>query len=459
MTTSRSYFVFLDEFKASGCPICALVLKDSQSYLDHLFYESVLDVPTRRNLQDSFGFCNWHAWQIPNLPSICSPAVGFSIFASDLLGKFSRLGTALAEKLPKRRIWTLLFCKASRQLVAQIKKRVCPACAHVGEFETFHLKDLLEFITEKNFQEAYRNSPGICIPHFLVIAKEHSAHRAFSILLNLQLEKTRSLRDRLEEFIRKQDHRFQQQITPDEAKSWRIAMECLAGKPGVFSNERRHDLFRISPSDKIADTETLRGSSCSAKTPVGDVVEQIRAAKQVTVYQKQPLPHLLKPLRNLVAAGSHSTVEIVLEDLSDVVYLRQLHSSGFKLFYGVGLPSRSVIFIDSRQGFLQEDNSSVPGFRRIPSKDAEDLYYKLRWCRFGHAVLLAGVVKEADANNGLFRLATNGGREDWCRLKEPQLTELPKEAKMVEVFGWEKWLSHILEILEVNDLAIQSDDR
>jgi hypothetical protein len=68
--------------------------------------------------------------------------------------------------------------------------------------------------------------------------------------------------------------------------------------------------------------------------------------------------------------------------------------------------------------------------------------------------LLVGVVQERNANSGLFRLAANG-REDWCRLKEPQVTVLPEEGKIVEVFGWKKWVSHILEILEVNDLTIQ----
>jgi hypothetical protein len=172
------------------------------------------------------------------------------------------------------------------------------------------------------------------------------------------------------------------------------------------------------------------------------LTDPIRTAKQVTIYQKQPLPpNLLKLLRSLVAAGSHSTVEIVVEDLSDVVYLRQLHSSGFKLFYGVGLPRRSVVFTDPRQGFLQKDNSPLSSFRSPPAKDAEDLYYKLRWCRFGHAVLLTGMVKDVDTGSGLFCLATEGGRDDWCRLKDPNLTDSPEIGNIVEVFGWEKWVS------------------
>jgi hypothetical protein len=47
MTNGHSYFVLLEELKQPGCPICSLFIKDSQSYLDTLLYENVLDVPTR----------------------------------------------------------------------------------------------------------------------------------------------------------------------------------------------------------------------------------------------------------------------------------------------------------------------------------------------------------------------------------------------------------------------------
>jgi hypothetical protein len=73
MTKGHSYFVLLEELKLPGCPICSLVIKDGQSYLDQLLYENVLDVPTRLNLMDSFGFCNRHAWQIPKLPLFALP--------------------------------------------------------------------------------------------------------------------------------------------------------------------------------------------------------------------------------------------------------------------------------------------------------------------------------------------------------------------------------------------------
>jgi len=64
----------------------------------------------------------------------------------------------------------------------------------------------------------------------------------------------------------------------------------------------------------------------------------------------------------------HPEVEIVAEDLSDVAYLRQLHLSGFELFYGVGLPRQQLIFVNSGRGFVLEDGSEAVGVKSLPSK-------------------------------------------------------------------------------------------
>jgi hypothetical protein len=447
MNKGHSYFVLLEELKSPGCPICSLVIKDGRSYLDSLLYESVLDVPVRLNLMESFGFCNRHAWEIPKLPAICSPAAGFAIFASDLLRKFNLLVSARTRETRRRTLWRFLFRQVSQKLFSQMKARTCPACDHVAQFEAFHLTDLLDSITESEFFEAFNASPGICLPHLFVVEEKHANHPNFPLLLQLQLGKSQSLGERLEEFTRKQDRRFQQEITADEAKAWGVAMEFLVGKPGVFNNEIRTDP-RPNNGEMLVE-ETVKKASRVDGVAVGDLITQIRAAKEVTVYQKQPLPtHLLEPLRDLMSAEMHPPVEIVVEDLSNVTYLSQLHASGFELFYGVGLPRQHLIFINSERGFVVEDNTEA-GVKSLPSKDAEDLYYRLLWRRFGHAVSLTGVVKEQDPEQSLFCLELDADREAWCRLRAAGSRVVPDIGEKVTVFAWEKWVSHILDVIRL----------
>jgi hypothetical protein len=196
--------------------------------------------------------------------------------------------------------------------------------------------------------------------------------------------------------------------------------------------------------------ETVKNPSRIDGVALDDLITEIRKAREVTVYQKQPLPtDLLEPLRDLVSAEMHPGVEMVAEDLSDVTYLRQLYASGFELFYGVGLPPQPLIFINSGRGFVLEDYSTAARVRRLPPKDAENLYFRLLWRRFGHAVSLTGVVKERDPEQILFCLEADSDREAWCRLRAAGLRVMPDVGEKVTVFAWEKWVSHILDVIHV----------
>lgn len=241
MRKTRSYFEIFDQLKEPGCPVCSLVLKASRSYLDSLMYERVLDVPTRLELIEAFGLCNWHVWQVPQLPALCSPHSGFSILASDLLKKFGFLSRALTAGAADRRRWKLSFHSTMRKLLARAKQKPCPACRHVGLMESYYLKGVADFIRDEEFLRAYTDSQGLCLPHFFQLARSSTTHPNFAVVWDFQTRKAASLNATVEEFIRKQDHRLQHEVTPVEAAAWRAAMEFLTGKPGIFPNEMGRD--------------------------------------------------------------------------------------------------------------------------------------------------------------------------------------------------------------------------
>jgi len=108
----------------------------------------------------------------------------------------------------------------------------------------------MDCIGDEEILPAYKTSPGICLPHLLILEELYSTHANFSLFSEAQLAKVRSLRVTLDEFIRKQDFRFQDQMTSEEAKSPKAAMEFLVGRPGIFANEMEHDLFQRSRTKK-----------------------------------------------------------------------------------------------------------------------------------------------------------------------------------------------------------------
>jgi len=452
MNKDRSYFVFLEALEKPGCPICHLVLEDSRGYLDSLMYERVLDVPTRLGLMDSFGFCSWHTWQIPALPSICAPTVGFSIVASDLLRKFDHLTHAVLERNHNKQVWKRWFKKASHKLFSRMKSKTCPVCAHVAQAEPHYLRELADFLEEEQFLSAYQACGGICLPHFFAIEQSFSNQPNFPALVKLQLSKVQSLRSRIDEFIRKQDHRFSDQITSCEAQAWRVTMEFLVGKPGVFNNEMRHELVHNSRRDGLSAEENSKGSYRSNRVSLGELIRKIKLAQEVAVYLKRPLPsQLFNALRETLSFETPPTIAVVVEDFVDVSYLRALHAAGFGLFYGLGLPDKIVLFLGSNLAFLIEDQPRLSDLGVGALQDPESVYFRLLWRRFGHAVLLSGSTKDRDPKSGLFSLAI-GGREQWCRLKDSTKAESLPLGIEIEIFAWDKWVTPILEVLEVTVL-------
>lgn len=448
MSQGHSHFELLEELQKPGCAVCALVIKDSRRYLDHLLYESVLDLPMRMEFMESFGFCNWHTWQLPSLPEICSPSTGYSIFASDLLRKFDHLAHAFRGEAPRKRTLKSFLRKAPQRLLSQIKGRSCPACRHVAQFQEYHLKELADALQDQEFLDAYKASRGICLPHFFLLQENFSTHPSFPPLLDLQIAKSRSLRNTLEEFSRKQDYRFRDEITPEETRAWKVALEFITGKRGVFTNEMGNDLLKRSRTK--TDEATLPALMQSDRLTVRDLADEIKNTKETAFYIKRPLaPNLFELLRELVGNEPHPTIEIATEDITDIEHLRALYCAGLAVFYAFGLPPKTIVFLGPDRGFLlDEDRGDLPQTLRH-LKNPKELYFKLLWRRFGSAVLLRGVVREMDLQHDMFCLATEGGREVWCRFKDPTAANVLQPAAQVEVFAWERWGSQVLQVLRL----------
>jgi hypothetical protein len=119
------------------------------------------------------------------------------------------------------------------------------------------------------------------------------------------------------------------------------------------------------------------------------------------------------------------------------------------VFYGVGLPQQTTILIDRKRGFQLEEDEKNSTWRLRPLKNAEDLSLTMIWHKFGIAVSLHGVVNQWDCAKELFCVVTEGRREQWCRFRDPAVKQIPEVGAYVELFGWDKWNTRVIEVLDV----------
>lgn len=236
------YFQLLDACKEPGCPVCTQVERGALKALDGLMYEQVNDPFTRDRLLESHGFCNWHAWM---LPGIGNSALGVALIYRHLLQEtLEHLQAAGREARPRGR-WHRLRERltGSRQdrlpiLAWRSKKSRCYMCSFARRSERDYLKTILDFIAESEFSEAFARSATLCLPHLYAAMDIGRDHPNLPILLAIHERRWQDLLWELEEFARKFDYRYAEEIKGRESSSWHRVLDVFVGRAGLFGPER-----------------------------------------------------------------------------------------------------------------------------------------------------------------------------------------------------------------------------
>jgi hypothetical protein len=239
-STNFSYFELLDACKETGCPLCRLGHRSAQRHLSNLIYDGVNDVTLRATLRASYGYCHEHAWLLPE--SGDSAPLGIAIVHRDVLNTLRRRLSQVTfgkKEQPslKARLSGIFTDDLAPEPVSSsylAATEVCPACAQRRESELLAYASLLEALGKEDqaMSEALAASDGLCINHLRQALNAAPNRQAFAALSEIAQRQLNDLIHRLDEFIRKNDHRFRDEaISRAERNSWRQALERTSGAP------------------------------------------------------------------------------------------------------------------------------------------------------------------------------------------------------------------------------------
>ncbi len=207
-------------------------------------------------------------------------------------------------------------------------------------------------------------------------------------------------------------------------------------------------LFQLTATIAILDRTKM-----NPRISLSDLVARLESADHTIAYFNKPLPEpLLDGLRLLAERRGRGSVDLVVERIDDVAYLKKLNFAGASVYNGVGLPQETLVIVDRIQGYWLATDTDAAGGAPVAADNAPDLYIKLLWRRFGLAVSYEGELKEIDPGTGFFCVGLEEERELWCRFTQPRSNGLPVAGARVRVFGWIKWNSQIMEVLELAQL-------
>lgn len=234
--TSAAHARLVEACGQPGCPVCRCVAGASTRYLEALVHEHVTDVETRRRLRRAGGLCARHAAMLEALPGA---AFGAAILYEDLLRlaveRFDRRASGPAGPSSGARRWLARVARRGPSAGAGDARIACPACVDAAGAETRVIDALLGVGADAALRSAYESSDGMCVPH-LTLALERGGRRADTVALRqTTVAKWKALRETLERFIARHDHRSRARVAESEARALARALATVQGPlpPGV----------------------------------------------------------------------------------------------------------------------------------------------------------------------------------------------------------------------------------
>jgi len=204
------------------CIVCFLMTADE---LDMLYKGASIstDMEIGQTLAKN-GFCSHHFWKL-NMRSAYDT---ISHMTGYLLGKF----VSAMEQEDNHPVDNIMNQYWDNR-INQSGEIICPICETLSEQETEYINHLKIFLTTKEHLEHFRNSRGLCIPHFMKLMRVVESGSVKKELFFIQRNHVITLIHELQEFIRKYLPPLRWERTDDEKFAYYRAIEKLVGKEGI----------------------------------------------------------------------------------------------------------------------------------------------------------------------------------------------------------------------------------
>jgi len=223
------YFELIDAQAQGGCPICRLVYKASDRYLDAILFEATLDPRVRDKLKHSHGFCAEHVAMMRSKPG---RALGAALIYRDALRMLTEALDTLPDQPPSLRERVGLGRGAARSAALE-PELPCPACGIAASAAADNISLLLAHLDDPDMQAAYAAGDGLCLPHLRQAIDTASAAETLRQLIEPQVARNLAMLTDLDEYIRKRDHRFRGEKMGPEGDVWLRVMNTITGGAGL----------------------------------------------------------------------------------------------------------------------------------------------------------------------------------------------------------------------------------
>ena len=219
-----------------GCPICRLGLRTADHYLTVYCSDNVTDIDIRATVREANGFCNVHAWRLPDQRD----ALGLAITYADII---KNLRLQLENHDPDSRgrrlpAWAFRLLRDWRGRLRRGKvfkrPQPCPVCMEQYRAERRYAATFADYAGDEMLIERYREGDGLCLPHLQLVLASAADDAAVNLVAGAEVKRWRELYGLLDEIVRKADYRFSsEEITPQERAALTRVLAIVSGDRGL----------------------------------------------------------------------------------------------------------------------------------------------------------------------------------------------------------------------------------
>ena len=216
-----------------GCPVCTVVLKSIERYMDTWQYEGFTDVEHRQKLIVSRGFCPLHTWQLVQHNNALQLAVIYREVLTDILANLDAEQRNSASE--SRSLWGRRRHRENSAGQSVPASETCPLCRVRSDAEQRIIGTLLQQLQVEEMRALMCRSTGLCLEHFNQARSQAESGDPGQLRSLLECQRTcmQQVLDEVQELIRKHDYRFANEPQGNEMTSWRRAAELCVGNLGV----------------------------------------------------------------------------------------------------------------------------------------------------------------------------------------------------------------------------------
>ena len=194
-----------------GCVLCRLVRESEEQWLWNLLYEYTGDPQIHARFADSLGLCGEHAElmrMIVEKRQLVTPSGVARLYDTVSREEISHLSHFTQKNLTKR--------------------DNCPLCRYRDQVTDRKASFLAHALADEGWQREFAASDGLCQGHLDVVV-EYADKQTAHILRDDYAKRLEGLSHLLEELQRKQRYDVPDELTPEEAISWREALWRFGG--------------------------------------------------------------------------------------------------------------------------------------------------------------------------------------------------------------------------------------